>query len=73
VRIANVNHRLKLLVADGAVDVETASSGRFGPSTISDPRRGQAASAVMLGAYLLLDQRERSPCPSGRTYMGDIA
>jgi 2,4-didehydro-3-deoxy-L-rhamnonate hydrolase len=38
VRIANVNHRLKLLVADGAVDVETASSGRFGaePQAIYD-------------------------------------
>ena len=30
-RIANVDGRLKLLVADGAVDVETASGGRFGP------------------------------------------
>jgi 2,4-didehydro-3-deoxy-L-rhamnonate hydrolase len=29
-RIANVDGRLKLLVADGAVDVETVSSGRFG-------------------------------------------
>jgi 2-keto-4-pentenoate hydratase/2-oxohepta-3-ene-1,7-dioic acid hydratase in catechol pathway len=38
VRIANVNNRLKLLVADDAVDVETASSGRFGadPQAIYD-------------------------------------
>jgi 2-keto-4-pentenoate hydratase/2-oxohepta-3-ene-1,7-dioic acid hydratase in catechol pathway len=28
-RIANVDGRVKLLVADGAVDVEAASSGRF--------------------------------------------
>ena len=33
-RIANVEGRLKLLVAQGAVDVETASQGRFG----SDPQ-----------------------------------
>jgi 2,4-diketo-3-deoxy-L-fuconate hydrolase len=33
-RVANVDGRLKLLVADGAVDVERASSGRFG----SDPQ-----------------------------------
>ena len=31
-RIANVDGRLKLLVADGAVDVGNASDGRFGPS-----------------------------------------
>ena len=30
-RIANVEGRVKLLVADGAVDVEAASAGRFGP------------------------------------------
>ena len=34
-RIANVDGRLKLLVADGAVDVETVSGGRFG----HDPQR----------------------------------
>src|SRR5713226_6599721 len=33
-RIANVDGRLKLLVAGGAVDVETASRGRFS----ADPR-----------------------------------
>jgi 2,4-didehydro-3-deoxy-L-rhamnonate hydrolase len=38
VRIANVNDRLKLLVGDGAVDVETESDGRFSsnPQTIYD-------------------------------------
>lgn len=30
-RVANLNGRLVLLVGDGAVDVEHASSGRFGP------------------------------------------
>jgi 2,4-diketo-3-deoxy-L-fuconate hydrolase len=31
-RIANVNDRVKLLVGDGAVDIETASGGRFAAS-----------------------------------------
>jgi 2,4-diketo-3-deoxy-L-fuconate hydrolase len=32
VRIANVDGRVKLIVAGGALDVHTASAGRFGPS-----------------------------------------
>jgi 2,4-diketo-3-deoxy-L-fuconate hydrolase len=40
-RLANVAGRLKLLVADGAVDVATASRGRFGP----DPQAAYEDSA----------------------------
>jgi 2,4-didehydro-3-deoxy-L-rhamnonate hydrolase len=36
VRLANIDNRLKLLVGQGAVDVERASHGRFGP----DPQSG---------------------------------
>ena len=42
-RIANVNGRLKLLVADGAVDVETASGGRFS----ADPQAAYARFAEL--------------------------
>ena len=58
-RIANVEGRLKLLVADGAVDVETASGGRFG----HDPQAAYERFDDLRQWAVSVDQAEEPFCP----------
>jgi len=58
-RIANVEGRLKLLVADGAVDVESASGGRFG----HDPQAAYERFDDLRQWAVTVDRAEEPFCP----------
>ncbi len=74
-RIATINQRLSLIVAAGAVDVHTASGGRFGPSPADAYRRWAeftdwAGSADLAGAAPFTVDTLGSPSPAPRQVFG---
>jgi 2,4-diketo-3-deoxy-L-fuconate hydrolase len=70
VKFANLDGRLALAVADGAVDVASASAGRFGPDPMSAfddwPAFQEWGSAVASAAGPLDEHRLRCPVPHPR-------
>jgi 2,4-didehydro-3-deoxy-L-rhamnonate hydrolase len=74
-RVANVNHRPCLITEDGAVDVQTASAGRFGadPAAIYErwPEFTQwAATADLQAAAAYEPESLGSPSPAPRQVFG---
>jgi len=74
-RIAVINQRLHLIQGAGAVDVHTASGGRFGPDTASGYERwaefaGWAASADLPDPEPFAPAALGSPSPSPRQVFG---
>jgi 2-keto-4-pentenoate hydratase/2-oxohepta-3-ene-1,7-dioic acid hydratase in catechol pathway len=61
VRVANLNGRLVILVGDGAIDVEDASSGRFGPDPSAVYDRWEEFTAWTAGSPRLPDPAPFSP------------
>jgi 2-keto-4-pentenoate hydratase/2-oxohepta-3-ene-1,7-dioic acid hydratase in catechol pathway len=61
VRVANLNGRLVILVGDAAIDVEDASSGRFGPDPSAVYDRWEEFTAWTAGSPRLPDPAPFSP------------